>query len=150
MGKKNTCSFYFAGLKIFMKDYNRLHARRRYQEMPYDCGASVAKYLLCLFNFLFFVSMLSLDTCIIVLSFSRHNLITYLLTPWSRVLLEKLTSKLCSMSLLLLFSTTHAAFKAYCAIWVRCSNFRHQASPRVSPCESTQRRKVELWARNVR
>jgi hypothetical protein len=54
------------------------------------------------------------------------------------------------MSLLLLFSTTHAAFKAYCVIWVRCSNFRHQASPRVSPCESTQRRKVELWARNVR
>jgi hypothetical protein len=30
------------------------------------------------------------------------------------------------------------------------SNFRHQASPRVSPRESTQLRKVELWARNVR
>jgi hypothetical protein len=29
-------------------------------------------------------------------------------------------------------------------------NLRHQASPRVSPRESTQRRKVELWARNVR
>jgi hypothetical protein len=29
-------------------------------------------------------------------------------------------------------------FKAYCAIWVRRSNFRHQASPRVSPRESTQ------------
>jgi hypothetical protein len=43
-----------------------------------------------------------------------------------------------------------AAFKAYCAIWVRRSNFRHQASPRVSPRESTQRRKVELWTRNVR
>ena len=42
-----------------------------------------------------------------------------------------------------------AAFKAYCAIWVRRSNFRHQASPRVSLRESTQRRKVELWARNV-
>jgi hypothetical protein len=28
--------------------------------------------------------------------------------------------------------------------------FNHQASPRVSPRESTQRRKVELWARNVR
>jgi hypothetical protein len=41
-------------------------------------------------------------------------------------------------------------FKAYCAIRVRRSNFRHQASPRVSPRESTQRRKVELWARNVR
>jgi len=41
-------------------------------------------------------------------------------------------------------------FKAYCAIWVRRSNIRHQASPRVSPCKSTQRRKVELWARNVR
>jgi uncharacterized protein YcbX len=34
-------------------------------------------------------------------------------------------------------------------IWVRRSNFHHQASPRVSPSESTQRRKVELWARNV-
>jgi hypothetical protein len=38
-----------------------------------------------------------------------------------------------------------AAFKAYCAILVRRSNFRHQASPRVSPRENTQRRKVELW-----
>jgi hypothetical protein len=43
-----------------------------------------------------------------------------------------------------------AAFKAHCAIWVRRSNFRHQASPCMSPRESTQRRKVELWARNVR
>ena len=43
-----------------------------------------------------------------------------------------------------------AAFKAYCAIWVRRSNFRHQVSPRVSPRESIQRRKVELWARNFR
>ena len=40
--------------------------------------------------------------------------------------------------------------QAYCAILVRRSNFRHQASPRVSPRDSTQRRKVELWARNVR
>jgi len=43
-----------------------------------------------------------------------------------------------------------AAFKAYCAILVRRSNFRYQASPRVSPRENTQRRKVELWARNAR
>jgi len=35
------------------------------------------------------------------------------------------------------FQLRTAAFKAYCAIWVRHSNFRHQASPRVSPCEST-------------
>ena len=39
-------------------------------------------------------------------------------------------------------------FKANCAIWLRRSNFRHQASPRVSPRDSTQRWKVELWARN--
>jgi hypothetical protein len=45
---------------------------------------------------------------------------------------------------------THCRLKAYCAILVRRSNFRHQASPRESPRESTQRRKVELWARNVR
>jgi len=44
----------------------------------------------------------------------------------------------------------HCSFKAYRAILVRRSNFRHQASPRVSPRDSTQRRKVELWARNVR
>jgi hypothetical protein len=47
------------------------------------------------------------------------------------------------------FNLHIAAFRAYCAVWVRRSNFRHQASPRVSPRESTQRRKVELWARNV-
>jgi hypothetical protein len=40
--------------------------------------------------------------------------------------------------------------KAYCAIWVRRSNFRHQAYSRVSPRESTQRRKLELLARNIR
>jgi len=43
-----------------------------------------------------------------------------------------------------------AAFKAYCAILFRRSNFCHQACPRMSPRESTQQRKVELWARNVR
>ena len=52
--------------------------------------------------------------------------------------------------LLLLFSTPHCSLRAYCAIWVNRSNFRHQASPRVSPRDNTQRRKVELWARNVR
>jgi hypothetical protein len=49
---------------------------------------------------------------------------------------------------LFVYTTTHRSLKAYCAILVRRSNFRHQASPRVSPRESTQRRKV--WARNVR
>jgi hypothetical protein len=49
----------------------------------------------------------------------------------------------------LIFNLHTAAFKAYRAIWVRRSNFRHQASPRVSPSGSTQLRKVELWARNV-
>ena len=52
--------------------------------------------------------------------------------------------------IIIIFNLRTAAFRAYCAIWVRHSNFRHQASPRVSPRESTQRRKVELWARNVR
>jgi len=49
-----------------------------------------------------------------------------------------------------IFNYALQPFKAYCAVWVKRSNFRHQASPRLSPCESTQRRKVELWARNVR
>jgi len=44
----------------------------------------------------------------------------------------------------------HCSLKAYCAILVRCSNFRRQASPHLSLRESTQRRKVELWVRNVR
>jgi hypothetical protein len=48
------------------------------------------------------------------------------------------------------FQVRTAAFKTYCAICVRRSNFRHQASPRVSLRYSTRRRKVELWARNVR
>jgi hypothetical protein len=53
--------------------------------------------------------------------------------------------------ILILFLTyALQAFKAYCAILVRRSNFRHQVSLHVSPCESTQRRKVEPWARNVR
>ena len=52
--------------------------------------------------------------------------------------------------IIIIFNLRTAAFKVYCAIWVRRSNFRHQASPRVSPRESTQRRKVKLWARNVR
>jgi hypothetical protein len=51
---------------------------------------------------------------------------------------------------LFIFNYALQPFKVYCAIWVRRSNFRHQASPHVSPCESTQRRKVELWVRNVR
>jgi len=46
----------------------------------------------------------------------------------------------------IIYNLRTAAFKVYCGIWVRRSNFRHQASPR----ESTQRRKVELWTRNVR
>jgi len=49
-----------------------------------------------------------------------------------------------------IFNYALQPFKPYCAIWVRRSNFRHQVSPSVSPRESTQRRKVELWARNVR
>ena len=67
----------------------------------------------------------------------------------------------CEYLIILTLSTEHrmrtvmfhlrtAAFKAYSAILVRRSNFRHQESPRVSPRESTQRRKEELWARNVR
>jgi hypothetical protein len=51
---------------------------------------------------------------------------------------------------LFIFNYALQPFKAYYAIWVRRFNFRHQASQRVSLRESTQRRKVELWARNVR
>jgi hypothetical protein len=50
----------------------------------------------------------------------------------------------------IVYTTTHCSLKAYCAILVRRSNFRHQTSPRVSSRESTQRRKVEPWMRNVR
>ena len=54
------------------------------------------------------------------------------------------------VGLTFIFNYALQPFKVYCAMWVRRSNFRHQASPRLSPRESTQRRKVELWARNVR
>ena len=59
---------------------------------------------------------------------------------------KTVTSAVC----LFVYTTTHCSLKAYCAILVRRSNFRHQASPRVSPRDSTQRRKAEVWARNVR
>jgi hypothetical protein len=49
---------------------------------------------------------------------------------------------------IIIFNYALQHFKAHCAIWIRRSNFRYQASPRVSPRESTQRRKVELWTRN--
>jgi hypothetical protein len=54
-----------------------------------------------------------------------------------------------NMEFMFIFNYALQPFKAYCAVWVRCSNFRYQASPHVSPRESTQQRKVELWARNV-
>jgi hypothetical protein len=53
-------------------------------------------------------------------------------------------------TIIIIFNYALQPFKAYCATWVRRSNFRHQTSIRVSPHESTQRRKMELWARNVR
>jgi len=65
--------------------------------------------------------------------------------PHRLTLLSSIILLLLLLLLLLLFSTTHCSLKAYCAILVRRSNFRHQASPLVSPRESTQRRKVELW-----
>ena len=67
--------------------------------------------------------------------------------------MRKISSRWClerTVRRSLFYQLRSAAFKAYCAIWVRRSNFRHQAPPRVSPRQSTQRRKVELWARNVR
>jgi len=36
-------------------------------------------------------------------------------------------------------TTTHHSLKVYCVILVKRSNFHYQASPRVSPHESTQR-----------
>jgi len=49
-----------------------------------------------------------------------------------------------------IFNYALQPLKVFCAILVRRSNFRHLASPRVSPRERPQRRKVKLWARNVR
>jgi hypothetical protein len=67
------------------------------------------------------------------------------------ITVESLTSCATRIIIIIIIFNLHtAAFKAYCAMWVRRSNFRHQVSPRLSPRESTQRRKVELWARNDR
>lgn len=60
-----------------MKDYNRLHARRRHQAMPYDCGTSVAKYLLCLFNFVFFVAGAVVLGVGIWIASDRHSFIAF-------------------------------------------------------------------------
>jgi hypothetical protein len=70
-------------------------------------------------------------------------------TQWSLDSKENDTGEREGDVCLFVYTTTHCSLKAYCAILVRRSNFRHQASPRLSPRESTQRRKVELWARNV-
>jgi hypothetical protein len=51
---------------------------------------------------------------------------------------------------IIIFQLRTAVFKAYCAILIKRSNFRHQASLRLSPRKSTQRRKVELWEKNLR
>ena len=68
------------------------------------------------------------------------------LTRITGILHEALhTCNISHSSLLVVYTTTHCSLKAYCAILVRRSNFHHQVSPR----ESTQRRKVKLWARNV-
>ena len=66
--------------------------------------------------------------------------------------MEHTRKMLCLILIILcLFSTTHCTiFRLIVRSGFRRSNFRHQASPRVSPRESTQRRKVELWAGNVR
>jgi len=39
------------------------------------------------------------------------------------------------MSIIIIFNLGTAAFKAYCAIWIRRSNFHHHASSHVSPRE---------------
>jgi hypothetical protein len=41
---------------IFIKDYGTLHERHSYQEMPYNCGTKLVKYLLCMFSCVFFVA----------------------------------------------------------------------------------------------
>jgi hypothetical protein len=78
---------------------------------------------------------------------------------WTRPFRRKAKSGFCacaitfqtqSATIIIFFNLRTEAFKAYCAIWVRRSNLRHQTSPRVPPCESTQRRKVKLWAENIR
>ena len=75
----------------------------------------------------------------------------YLYSPfWAFVAYSRVKCTITFIIIIIIINLSTAAFKAYCAIWVRRSNFRHQASPRVSPRESTQRQKVELWARNVR
>ena len=69
---------------------------------------------------------------------------------WKLLFMFRVLPPPTTRSVLFIFNLRTAASRLFCAIWVRRSNFRHQASPRLSPRESTQRRKVELWARNVR
>jgi hypothetical protein len=76
--------------------------------------------------------------------------LSFLRRVWTRSAVDQANFLVGAEAIIIILNLHTATFKAYCAIWVRRSNFCHQASPRVSPRESTQRRKVELWAKNVR
>jgi hypothetical protein len=71
----------------------------------------------------------------------------YVVTEYLNVCQDETNMSVCS-GIIIVFQLCTTAFKAYCAILVRHSDFHHQASPRVSPRESTQQLKVKLWAIN--
>jgi len=89
-------------------------------------------------------------TCNFSVSWSALRRYRNLFSATSRLAQGRFPETQCQSCIIYLYYYALQLLKAYCAIWVRHSNFRHQASPRVSPRESTQRRKVELWAGNIR
>jgi hypothetical protein len=51
-------------------------------------------------------------------------------TPYGDIIIIIIT--IIIIIIIIIFNLRTAAFKAYSAIWVRRSNFRHQAPPRVA------------------
>jgi hypothetical protein len=80
----------------------------------------------------------------------NRSKITERMSSWSETACLIRQIFICNLTVFIfIFNYALQPFKAHCAILVRRYNFRHQASPRVSPHKSTQRRKLKLWARNV-
>jgi hypothetical protein len=115
---------------------------------PATCSAAIRKRTYC-FSVATVVMQMYHNVMLYVCRVSRSHLHCHSYGTHFRMHTVLLPCSLPFFVVCIYFQLHTAAFKSYCAIWVRCSNFCHQASPCVSPRESTQRQKVELWARNV-
>jgi len=115
---------------------------------PATCSAAIRKRTYC-FSVATVVVQMDHNVMLHVRRVSRSHLHCHSSGTHFRMHTILLPCSLPFFIVFIYFQLCTTAFKGFCAIWVRRSNFRHQVSPCVSPHESTQRRKVELWTRNV-